>query len=188
MNSINIKINSSYTKWSGKHIYSIGKYAPENGPAATVRKLKRKPPTLNEITVGSFEKNVEAELKNASKEKRELNTAIAGCFSATGCPLLLGQVDSMIQTYLLAQSQRGCEINTSTANATPHMLIKRNPQVAGNIDLESSSWPQSLFWQMGLVKRQRTSVKVETCDATRKEIEFLFHHKAITYLKGIKFR
>ena len=74
----------------------------------------------------------------------------------------------------------------SIANATSHALIKRNPQVAENIDLNSSSWSRNLFQQMGLVKHQKTSLKVEISDAVRKEIEFLFHYKIVTYVEKFK--
>ena len=54
--SIGSKRNSTYTKWSDKDRYLIGKYASENGVAAAVRKFKRKFPNLNESTVWSFRK------------------------------------------------------------------------------------------------------------------------------------
>ena len=186
VNSIVSKRNSSYTKWSEKDRYSIGKYASENGVAAAVRKFKKTFPNLNESTVRTFRKKVEAELKSAVKEKREITKAIAKYSSPTGRPLMLGQLDSMVQTYLLAQSQRGCVINASIANATAHALIKRHPQCIGNIDLESSFWAKSLFHRMGFVRRRKTSSKVEIPEAARKEIEFLFHHEIVTYVEKFK--
>ena len=51
---------------------------------------------------------------------------------------MLEQLDSAVQTYLIVQSQRGCVINTSIANATAHELIQGFPQVVGNIDLKST--------------------------------------------------
>lgn len=50
-------------------------------------------------------------------------------------------------------------INTSIVNGPAQALIKRNPQVARNIDLKSSSWDQSLFQQLGSVKRQKIDKK-----------------------------
>ena len=99
---------------------------------------------------------------------------------------MLGQFDSMVQTYLLAQSQRECVINTCIANASAHALIKRNSQVTGNIDLGCSAWACSLFQKMGFVKRGKTSSKVEIHDAARKEIEFLFYHKIVIYVEKFK--
>ena len=63
--------------------------------------------------------------------------------------LILGELDSMVQTYLIAQSRRGCLINTSFTNATAHALIQGFPQTVGNIDLQSSAWARSLFgWDL----------------------------------------
>ena len=98
---------------------------------------KIKFPNLNESTVWSFRKKVEAELKKASKKKREPSKLIVKYLSPTGRPLMLGQLDSMAQTYLIAQSQRRCVINTSIANATALVFIERFPQPVGNIDLKS---------------------------------------------------
>ena len=184
--SVKKKRNSSYTKWSEKDRYLIGKYAAENGVAAAVRKFKRQFQTLNESTVRSFRKKAEEEIKQASKERREPKKALSKYSSPTGRPLLLGEFDSMVQSYLVAQSNRGCVINSSVANATATALMKRNPGVIGNIDLESSHWSQSLFRRMGFVKRRKTSSKVEIPDGARKEIEFLFHHEIVSYIEEYK--
>ena len=86
MESIGGKSNSTYTKWSEKDRYLIGKYASENGVAAGVRELKIKFPNFNESTVRSFRKKVEAELRKASKEKREPSKVIVKYSSTTGRP------------------------------------------------------------------------------------------------------
>ena len=39
-------------------------------------------------------------------------------------PLLLGQQDSMILTYLLVQRQRLCAINRSIDNVTAHIFVR----------------------------------------------------------------
>ena len=145
MKYVGRKRNSTHTKWSNKDRYLIGKYAPENGVVAAVRKFKRKFQNLNESTVQSFQKKVEAELKKASKEKREPSKVIVKFLSPTGCPLMLGQLISMVQIYLIAQSRRGCVINTSIANVTARALIQGFPQTVGNIDLQSTAWTRSLF-------------------------------------------
>ena len=58
---------------------------------------------------------------------------------------MLAQLHSMVQTYLIAQSQRGCVINTSIANVTARSLIQEFTQTVGNIDLQSTAWTRSLF-------------------------------------------
>ena len=44
----------SYTHWSNKERFTIGKYAAENGDAATARKFSSKEKTLNDSTVRRF--------------------------------------------------------------------------------------------------------------------------------------
>lgn len=183
INSVAGKRSSTYHKWSGKDRYSIGKYASENGTAATLRKFNKTYPNLTESTVRTFKKKFVDELKKADKEKREPTKVIEKYSSKTGRPLLLGELDAMVQAYLQAQSKQGCVINTSIANATARALIDRNPNLVGNIDLESSSWARSLFRRMGFVRRRKTSSKVEIPDAARKEIEFLFHHEIVSYME-----
>lgn len=117
-------------KMEWKVRYRIGKYASGNGVVAAVRRFESKFQTLNESNVCSFQKKFEAELKKTSREKREPNKTIVRYSSTMGRPLFLGQLDSIVGTYLLAQSQRMCVINTCIANATAHALIKRNPKLS----------------------------------------------------------
>ena len=51
----------------------------------------------------------------------------------------------MVQSYLRALSSRGGVINTTIGNATANALIKRNPSVVGDINVNSSHWAASLF-------------------------------------------
>ena len=71
-------------------------------------------------------------------------------------------------------------INTTIANAEANVLIKRNPGVVGDIDVNLSRWAASLFRRMGFAKRRKTSSKVDIPDGARKEIEFLFHHDIVS--------
>ena len=64
-----------------------------------------------------------------------------------------GQLDSMAQTYSIAQIQQCCVINTSMANATARALVQRFPQGVENTDLESTASTRILFKRMGVVKR-----------------------------------
>ena len=92
----------------------------------------------------------------------------------------------MVHTYLIAQSQRGCVINTSISNVTARALVQRFPPAVRNIDFEVKSLGSRLFKRMGFVKRRKTSSKVEISDAARKEIEFQFHHEIVTYVEKLK--
>ena len=113
-----------------------------------------------------FPKKVEAELKKASKEKREPFKVIVKYSSPTGRPSMLEQLDSIAENYLIAQSQRGCGINASTTNAIARALIQGFSQAVGNIGLKSTAWACSLFKRMGFVRRRKNSSKVEIPDAS----------------------
>ena len=63
-----------------------------------------------------------------------------------------GQLDSMAQTYSIAQTQQCCVISTSMANATARALIQRFPKGVENTDLESTASTRILFKRMGVVK------------------------------------
>ena len=122
----------------------------------------------SKVLSACFEKRLKQNWRNLQKE---IQIKLARYLSTTGCRLLLGRLDLIAQTYLLTQSQRGC---VSIAHATALVVIKINPQVVVNINLEYSSWARSLFRPMGLVKREKTSLKVEIPDAARNKPEFLF--------------
>ena len=57
----NVRGNSK--KYTEEDRYKIGKYANENGSAATVRKFKSAFPKLNECTVRDFKRKDEEKLK-----------------------------------------------------------------------------------------------------------------------------
>ena len=50
----------------------------------------------------------------------------------------------------------------------------------GDIDVDASTWAQSLFRRMGFSRRRKTSAKVEIPAAARKEIEYLFLHEIVS--------
>ena len=170
---------SKYMKWSEKDRYEIGKYASLNGPAATVRKFKQRFPALNESTTRTFRSKVEADLK-AAKIKGITPKKVIPKYNGKTCrPLLLGDLDSMVQKYLLAASNRGAVISRLSAVSAAKAVIKKYPNVIGNIDLDSSQWAKSLFVRMGFVKRRVTSAKVDIPEKARKEIEYQFHHNIV---------
>ena len=165
------KARKPYFKWDDKDRYSIGKYASVNGNTAAVRKFKARFPHLKESIVRSFRKKTEDEIKKAAKEKREPTKSLTKYSTPTGRPLLLGELDRLMQSYLKALSNRGGVINTTIAKATAKALIKRNPGIVGDVDIDSSRWAYSLFKRMGFVKRRKTSSKVDIPEGARKEIE-----------------
>ena len=124
----------------------------ENGNAATVCKFKAEFSRLNESTVHEFKKRYNTDIANAAKEKREVTKLIPNYSPQTGRPLLLGDLDSMVQTYIKKLSNRGGVVNRAIANATTQALLTRYRNIVGEIDVSSASWVQSLFRRMGFKK------------------------------------
>ena len=103
------QLKRKYLKWKEEDRYTIGKHASENGATAAVRKFKGKFPNLNESTVRGFPDRVEEELKKAKNNNIASKTSLSKYRYKTGRPLLLGDLDSMVQKYLLAASNRGSQ-------------------------------------------------------------------------------
>ena len=92
----------------------------------------------------------------------------------------------MVQTYIIQLSNRGGVVNRAIANATAQALLTRYSNLAGEIDVSSSSWAQSLFRRMGFEKRRKTSSAVDIPDSARKEIEYLFLHDIVDTVEKYK--
>ena len=108
----------------------------------------------------------------------------------TNRPLLLGELDETVQSYIKAVGSRGALVNSSLAITAGEALVQKYPDAVGNID--SSSWARSIFKRMGCVRRIKTSSKVKIPDGTRPEIEFRSwnsHHdrKAYSWLDDHKY-
>ena len=108
------------------------------------------------------------EITDASKEKRAVVQRLPKYSLKTGRPLLLGDIDQMVQTYIKSVSLRGGLIMSTLANAAAKGLMARYPNMITNIDIHSSSWAKSLFRRMGFVRRMKTSSKVTIPDGARK--------------------
>ena len=88
----------------------------------------------------------------------------------------------MVQKYIIASSNGGNIISISIATSTAKGLISRNPGYVGQIDLESSSWAQSLFRRMDFVRRRATTAKLEIPDDAFKEAQLLLAHDIIRWI------
>ena len=100
-----------------------------------------------------FKKKYNTEIANAANKNRKVTHVIPKYLSQTGRPLFLGELDSMVQTYIKQLSNRGGVVNRAITNATAQALLTRYPNLVGEIDVSSSSWAQSLFRRMGFKKR-----------------------------------
>jgi len=159
---------SEYHKWTDKDRYTIGKYAAENGNTVAVKKFNTEFPAHKESTVRTFKKRYYEEIRK-SKEKLEESKKIQKYRRKTERPYLLGSLDEMVQQHLRSLSKKGSVINTTLANATAKVLIIKYPNVAGDIDVDSSRWAKSLFAKVDYVRRRKTSSKVDIPEKARKE-------------------
>ena len=116
------------------------------------------------------------EIKDASKEQQ-------GVKKPTGRPLLLGELDAIVLSYIKAVSSRGALVNSSLTIATGKAVIQKYPNAVGDIGIDSPSWTKSLFMSMGYVCRMKTSSKVKILEGARHEIEYLVHLEIVTTME-----
>ena len=104
-----------YKKYTNKDRFDIGKYASENGSAASVRRFQTMFPKLNESTIRGFQKMYENELPKFEKKGGQFKEL---SIEKRGRPLLLGRLDEMVERYIRAASNRGAVITRSVAVST----------------------------------------------------------------------
>ena len=117
------KRKNKYAKYPDKDRYLIGKYGSEVGAAAAVRRFKRQYPILNESTVRDMMRKytdlLKTEVGGISKKE------IPKYKVPTGRPLLLGDLDGMVQKYLKAVRSRGGHVSRALAEATAKWNVTR---------------------------------------------------------------
>ena len=101
-------------------------------------------------------------------------------------PRLLGSIDAMVQKYIQAASNRGSVITRDVALNIAKVLMKKNPNLIGNIDLSSSHWAQSLYRRKGFVCRRATTAKVALREGAIKETRLLFYHDIVSQVEKYK--
>ena len=146
--SVTTKKEREAYRWTPADRFRIGEYAAENGNTAAVRKFNAEFPRLNESTAREFKKKYNIKIVNAAKEKREVSKLVPKYSSQTGRPLLLGDLGSIVQTYIKQLSNRGGVLNRAIANTTTQVLLIHCPSLVGEIGVRSSFWAQSLFRRM----------------------------------------
>ena len=176
------KEREAYHRWTPADRFRIGEYAAENGNTAAVRKFNAEFPRLNESTAREFKKKYNIKIVNAAKEKREVSKLVPKYSSQTGRPLLLGDLGSIVQTYIKQLSNRGGVLNRTIANTTTQaswstvlaLLVK------SVWALLSGSEPIS---KNGFKKHRKTFSAVVIPHSAREEIEYLFFHDIVDILK-----
>ena len=156
----------------------MGKYASETGTSAAVRKFRPDFPKINESTIREFKKKYEEELKLAKQQNREVRTELST--GKQGRPLLLRtKIDSLVQRYIRAASNRGAVVTRSIAESAAKALMIRYPNEVGNINLNDSEYGKSVLQRMNYTRRKGTTSKVALPNGIRKENEILFHHQIV---------
>ena len=93
-----MKPRGKYTNYSDSQRHTTRKHASEYTTASTLRKFKDEFPELTESTVRTMRKKYEEQLRKTLQRKREPSSTLKA--GSRGRPLLLRQVDLMVQSYL----------------------------------------------------------------------------------------
>ena len=156
----------------------MGKHASETGTSTAVRKFRLDFPKINESTIREFKKKYEEELKPAKQQSREVRTDLST--EKQGRPLLLGtKIDSLVQRYNRAASNRGAVVTRSIVESTAKALMISYPKEIGKINLNNSEYGKSVLQRMNYTRRKGTTSKVALPDGIRKENELLFYHQIV---------
>ena len=118
-------------------------------------------------------------IKDTAREKFLLKKTIAA--QKRGRPDLLGEIDEMVQKFLLAVRQKSGAVNAVVARSVAKVLVKRSGKKELEvIDLDSRWWIQSLFRRMHFVRRTATTSKVEIPEGAKKEAELTLLHRLVS--------
>ena len=104
-------------------------------------------------------------LQEVKERNLQPPTLIERYRSKTGRPLLLGKLDSIVQKYIGGMSNR---IAFPSPMPPPKALIRKYPNVVGDIDLDSSYWAHSFFRRMEFLRRRKTYTKVDLPESAQK--------------------
>ena len=143
-----------------------------NGNSATIRKCLQ-PISRNQRKLClRIQKEIQGRTQKGQKKSRSYE-------NLTKLPIWK-QSWQVIQSYITALSNSGSVISISVGTAAAKALSKQHPSVIADLDLESSSWAQSLFRQREHVSRRHSSMKVDIPDAAKKEIEYVFLYEIVS--------
>ena len=170
------KKRKKYTSYSAEERYEIGMSGVQVGPAKTVCNFKSKFPNLNESTVRGFQKLFREQSAAAAARNQPFQKI---CVQQRGRPKLLGPLDESVQDYVKAQNNRGATITRNLVNCVANVLIARNHELYGHIDIDGSCYAQSLLRRMGYRRRVGASAKLEIPPGARREAELLYHYDIV---------
>ena len=92
-----------------------------------------------------------------------------------GRPILLGEIDDMVERFLLSLRKKGGVVNEVVARSVAKTLVNCSgkPELM-SVDLDGKWLIQSLFRHMGFVRRVATTSKVEIPEGAKKEAELVY--------------
>ena len=162
----------SYWKWSSQERFTIGKYAAINGPTAA-KKFGSKGWPVNESTIRVFRAMFIAELEKARTEKCPIAPNLN--VLPRGHLLLLGNLDQMVQKFLLTLWRRGGLTASVIAVSVAKALIARDLHLMlDHIDMDSSTWVKNLFHRMSF-KKWKLLARSKSPMEQRKRSNFCIH-------------
>ena len=84
---------------------------------------------MNESAARTFKKKYESELDDAKRQWRAKPTSIP--LKPQGRQLLLGELDGLVQQYILAASNRGNVISRNITMSAAKVIMERYPRLIG---------------------------------------------------------
>ena len=124
-------------------------------------------------------------IKDAARKKVSSKKAIAAW--KRGRPILLGEIDEMVQRFLLTVRKKDRVVNAVVARSVAKALVKCSGQKELEvIDLDRRWGIQSLFHQMHFVRRTGTTSKVQIPEGAKKEAELTFLHRIVSTVEKYK--
>jgi hypothetical protein len=89
-----------------------------------------------------------------------------------------------VQKFLGALRSKGGVVNTVVAAVAKALIGKSSDESLKVLDLDNSSWAESLFVRMGFVKRACTTARPEIPEGARKESEIIYHHEITSLVEN----
>ena len=121
-----------------RYTNQMGQYASETGTSAAVRKFRPAFPKINESTIRKFKKKYE-DLKLAKQQNQEVRAELST--EKQGRPLFLGtEIDSLVQRYIRAASNRGAVVTRSIAESAAKAQMIRYSSKVEKINLNDSEY------------------------------------------------
>ena len=162
-----------YTSFSAEQRASIGRYAAEHSNAAAVKKFKPDfEQGIGESTVRLFKKKYLEELRK-TKENVSAHDSVPQVNEISakvrGRPLMLGEFDIDLQTYIKALRKAGTPVSIPVVIAAAEGVITARKKSAllkygGHIQL-GQPWAVCLLRRMGFVQRRgSTQTKAQLSD------------------------